>query len=71
MALVVAGILVGTAAALALTRAMASLIHGVSSTDPLTFTAAAGLLMTVALIACIVPASRAVRIDPAVALRDE
>jgi putative ABC transport system permease protein len=71
MALVAFGILFGTAAALALTRVMASLIHGVSSTDPLTFTAAAGLLMTVALIACILPASRAVRIDPAVALRDE
>jgi len=71
MALVGLGLLVGTAAALLLTRMMASLVYGVSSTDPLTFAAAAALLMTVAAIACLVPAARAVRIDPAIALRDE
>jgi ABC-type antimicrobial peptide transport system permease subunit len=71
MALVVVGILLGTGAALALTRVMASLIHGVSSTDPLTFTAASVLLAAVALIACLVPAFRASRIDPAIALRDQ
>jgi ABC-type antimicrobial peptide transport system permease subunit len=71
MALVVVGILLGTGAALALTRVMASLIHGVRSTDPLTFTAASVLLAAVALIACLVPAFRASRIDPAIALRDQ
>ena len=71
MMLVGVGLLLGTATALVLTRMMASLINGVSSTDPLTFAAAAALLMAVAAIACLVPAARAVRIDPAIALRDE
>ena len=70
-ALVSLGVLLGTAAALALTRMMATLIYGVSSTDPLTFAAAAGMLAAVAMLACLLPASRAVRIDPAVALRNE
>jgi putative ABC transport system permease protein len=71
VALVVLGVLLGTAAALALTRMMATLIYGVSSTDPLTFAGAAGMLAAVAMAACLLPASRAIRIDPAVALRDE
>jgi predicted permease len=71
VALVTVGLLLGTAAALALTRMMETLIYGVSSTDPLTFAAAAGLLAALAMVACLLPASRATRIDPAIALRDE
>jgi putative ABC transport system permease protein len=50
---------------------MASLLYGVSSTDPLTFSAASALLVAIAFIACTAPALRASRIDPAVALRDQ
>jgi predicted permease len=71
MGLVTAGLVAGTAAALLLTRIMQSLIHGVSSTDPLTFAAAAALLALVALIACLLPAIRASRIDPMAALRGQ
>ncbi|HUE04095.1 MAG TPA: ABC transporter permease [Bryobacteraceae bacterium] len=69
--LVVLGILAGTAAALVLTRMMATVVYGVSATDPLTFVAAAVVLSAAAVMACIVPAARASRIDPVVALRDE
>jgi predicted permease len=69
--LVTLGMLLGTAAALALTRMMATLIYGVSSTDPLTFAGAVGLLGAVAAVACLLPAFRATRIDPVAALRDE
>jgi ABC-type antimicrobial peptide transport system permease subunit len=71
MLLVIIGMLAGTAAALALTRMMATLVYEVSATDPVTFAAAAGVLGTVAMIACLLPAARASRIDPAVVLRDE
>jgi predicted permease len=71
MVLVGFGVLLGTGAALVLTRMMAALVYDVSATDPLTFVAAAGVLGIVAMFACLVPASRASRIDPAVALRDE
>jgi len=50
---------------------MAALVYDVSATDPLTFAAAAGMLGTVATTACLLPASRASRIDPAIALQDE
>jgi putative ABC transport system permease protein len=68
---VCAGMLLGTAAAVALTRLMATLVFDVSPRDPLTFTLAAALLGAAAVLACILPASRANRIDPAVALRQE
>ena len=65
------GILVGIAFALALTRLMSSLLFEVSPTDPATFATVAFLLASVALLACYLPARRATRVDPIVALRYE
>ena len=65
------GICIGLVAALALARVVTSLLYGVAPTDPLTFVVIASLLMLVALIACFLPARRAARVDPLVALRYE
>ena len=69
--LALAGLVIGTIAATAVTQFMKSLLFGVASTDPTTFVSVLFLLMTVALLACYVPARRAARVDPIVALRYE
>ena len=66
-----AGIVLGVAGALGLTRLMGSMLFGVKPTDPLTFTVVAGLLIAVAMLACYVPAHRAMKVDPTEALRHE
>ncbi|MBA2502310.1 MAG: ABC transporter permease, partial [Pyrinomonadaceae bacterium] len=71
MTLILVGIAIGGIGAFAVTRLMASILYGVSASDPVTFTCVALLLGGIAFLACYIPARRATRIDPMVALRYE
>jgi putative ABC transport system permease protein len=69
--LVTIGVGVGLIAAAGLTRVLASLLYGVTPFDPLTFIAVPAILGLAALLACLIPAGRAARLNPIVALREE
>jgi ABC-type antimicrobial peptide transport system permease subunit len=71
MIVVLAGVVIGLLASWALTRLIKSLLFNVSVTDPLTFAGIALLIILTALLACLIPAWRATKVDPLVALRYE
>ena len=69
MKMALTGVAIGLVCALLLTRLLANMVFGVSPNDPVTFASISLLLMTVALLACFVPAVRATKVDPLIALR--
>jgi ABC-type antimicrobial peptide transport system permease subunit len=69
--LILLGLMLGIAGALTLSQLIASQLWGIQPTDPATFTGVSLLLIAVALVACLVPARRAIRVDPTEALRTE
>ena len=71
MTMTLIGLALGLVGVIALSRVMAGLLYGVSPTDPLTFIGVSIVLLVVALLACLIPARRATRVDPIVALRSE
>jgi len=71
IALVIVGIVIGLFGAFLVTRVLSSFLLSVGTSDPLTFTAVSILLVIVALLACYVPARRATKVDPLVALKYE
>ncbi len=71
MRITLIGVAIGLAAAFGLTRLITTIIYGVGATDPITFATVAILLSAIALFACYIPARRAMRVDPMIALRHE
>jgi putative ABC transport system permease protein len=71
MKLALIGVVIGLAGAFAVTRAISSLLFGVGATDPVTFVIVTIVLVAVALLACWIPARRATKVDPLIALRHD